>query len=335
MLALILASISPQMVQAQVLDPKRNGMIMRESAPGIIEPLVSWTKQSIHVCWRNGVDQDPAFVKNDFNNIKKQAVREIVQQEYTIERVGIEFVGWENCNELKPGTFDFEIIQDHFAAPSNPTVKYYRDQSVEGMAFLGEGGGCYRITEHDPFSEQPKVSVGYYRRNSKPEKKVYLMFFEMNDVFENSFTSIKRLQSTALHEFGHVAGLRHEHIHPEAMNDSNCKYMGTDFTVSEKTYDTTRIVSEYDPNSIMNYCWLAALDAKGLVMGELPNVVDDSLYEQVNRVEVTKKTVYTGKKPHQKKKTVTVKTPVTEYRFRVGLSERDVMALQALYLKAE
>lgn len=330
MLAVWMSAIMPLIAQAQLHESKNR--IIRESAPGIIEPLVSWTKQSIHVCWRNGVEQDPAFAKNDFNDIKKQAVREIVQQEYTIDRVGIEFVGWENCNELQPGSFDFEIIQDNFAAESNSIVKPYRDQSVEGLAFMGEGGGCYRITENDPFAEQPKVSVGYYRRNSKTEKKVYLLFIDLNDLFENSFTSLKRLQSTALHEFGHVAGLRHEHIHPDAMEDSNCQYMGRDFTVSEKPYDTTRIVSEYDPNSIMNYCWLATLETKGLIMSELPNMVDDSLFEKINRVEVSKKTVYVGKKPNQKKKTVTVKKPVTEYRFRVGLSERDVAALQALYL---
>ncbi len=311
----------------------RNHQYSSDSDPGTIEPLVSWNKRSIRVCWRNSALLDPIFEKNDFNDLKKQAVQEIIQKEYTIERVGIEFIGWQNCNELKTGSYDFEIIQDNFSAKPNPVVQPYRDRAVEGMAFIGEGGGCYRLTENDPFSDEPKVTVGYYYRNAKEEKKVYLMFVDLNDIFENSFTSLKRLQSTALHEFGHVAGLRHEHIRPEAMDDPNCRYMGKDFVVEEKPYDTTRYIGEYDPNSIMNYCWLATLEAVGLKTSELPNMTDPSLYEKVSRMEVTKKTVLVGKKPNQKKKVVTVKKPVSEYELRVGLSQRDVTALQEMYLK--
>jgi hypothetical protein len=323
MLATILSSITASSAQP----------LHRESNPGAIEPLVSWTKKSIRVCWRNSAELDPIYEKNDFNSVKKQAVQDIVQQEYTIDRVGIEFVGWQNCNELKPGSYDFEIIQDNFSAKPNPWVQYYRDQVVEGMAFIGEGGGCYRITENDPFSGKTDVKVGYFYRNSKPEKKLYLMYVDLNDIFENSFTSLKRLQSTALHEFGHVAGMRHEHIRPEAMEDPNCKHMGSNFTVSEKAYDTTRFVGDYDPNSIMNYCWLATMEAVGLKTQELPNMTDPSLYERFDRIETTKKTILVGKKPYQKKKVITVKKPVSEYRLRVGLSDRDVIALQDLYLK--
>jgi hypothetical protein len=301
--------------------------------PGITEPYVSWTKRSIHVCWKNGADQDPSFIKNDFDEIQKRAVQEIIQQEFTIDRVGIEFVGWENCSSLEPGSFDFQIIQDQFQAESNSIVKPFRDSSVEGKAFIGEGGGCYKITSMNPLMGSYNAKVGFYVRNSKPEKNVYLMYVSSNDLFSNSFTSLKRLQSTALHEFGHVAGLRHEHIHPEAANDPNCKVMGMDFNVTEKTYDSTQIVGEYDPNSIMNYCWLATLDSNGLMMSELPNVIDSSLYETKTRTELIKKTVHVGKKPNQKKKKVTEKKTVTEYQFRIGLSEHDVTALQSMYLK--
>jgi hypothetical protein len=304
-----------------------------ESNPGIVEPLVSWTKSSIHVCWRDGIDTDPAYVKNDFTAAQKKAVQDIIQQEYTINRVGIEYVGWENCRDLPVGGYDFEIIQDNEFAPSNPIVKYYRDASAEGMAFIGEGGGCYRVTETDPFSQTSKVTTGYYKRNDKKDKKVYLLFYPWNDAYENSYSSLDRLQNTALHEFGHVAGMRHEHINPEAMNDPNCQYMGRNFTVTEKIYDTSKIVGAYDPNSIMNYCWLATIEAKGRLMSNLPNISDPSLYEKIERVEVIKKTIYVGKKPNVKKKIVTVNNPVTEYRFRVGLSQQDVIALQDLYLK--
>jgi serralysin len=55
---------------------------------------------------------------------------------------------------------------------------------------------------------------------------------------------------TVLHEFGHVAGLAHEHNHPDAVkeSDKNC------------VYNVTRISSQYfsyehfDKYSIMSYC---------------------------------------------------------------------------------
>jgi hypothetical protein len=323
---------APAMAQS-MLNRKHVQHEQTRMNPGVVEPLVSWTKSSIHVCWRDGADTDPTYIQNDFKSHQKLAVQAIIQQEYTIDRVGIEFVGWENCKDLPQGGYDFEIIQDKILSDTNPMVKPFRDASVEGMAFMGEGGGCYRMTRFDPFRGAEEVTVGYYKRNATTNKKVYLLLVDWGGEGNSDYTPVQRLQNTALHEFGHVAGMRHEHIRPEASEDANCKHMGVNFHVTEKPYDTTKMLGMYDPNSIMNYCWLATMEANSLVMTELPNMSDHSLYEKVNRVEISKKTVYVGKKPNQKKKMITVKTPVTEYRFRVGLSQSDVAALQDLYLK--
>ena len=266
------------------------------SVDGIGEPNVAWKKRQIHVCWHNAGKDNPSYAPNDFKIEQKLAVQQIVEQEYTVPRVGITFFGWEDCSTIT--NYDLEIYQDIDILPTNNLVDIYRKAKVEGFSVLGQGGREEKTNEHD----------GYFNRNQQLST-MYLLYQPMFRIGSEFYKPTEELQATALHEFGHAAGLRHEHIRPEAKDDPNCKNMN--FVIDETILDSAINYEDYDPNSIMNYCWSSTLGLIGNVVNVLPNVPDQTLY-----------TVTTNKKT--KKKT---------YFIRNGLSAKDISTLNKMYPK--
>ena len=72
------------------------------------------------------------------------------------------------------------------------------------------------------------------------------------------YVILRRLQnkayflSNAVHEFGHVAGLRHEHSRSEAHSDPHCDAISLTETPSKNALQ----VGPYDSESVMSYCFL-------------------------------------------------------------------------------
>lgn len=267
----------------------------------LCEPNVAWTKRKIHVCWQPG--------GNDFETEQRLAVQKIVEQEYKIERVGITFFGWEDCSTLAPEEYDIAIIQDRDVAPTNAVVDKYRKIGAEGYAVLGQGSAEQIKTDTDTVTLESKKTRGFFNRNLQ-HSVVYLMYRPVFRLFSESFKANEELQLTALHEFGHVAGMRHEHIRFEAKDDPNCKNR-TDAWLVEDIMDTAVAYTAYDPNSVMNFCWGATLAKNGNVVNELPNVPDETMYS-----------VVTDKK-----------TKTKTYTLKIGLSTKDISTLRRLYPK--
>jgi hypothetical protein len=70
---------------------------------------------------------------------------------------------------------------------------------------------------------------------------------------------------SSLHEFGHVAGLIHEHYHKNAKKDPNCQDIIKDnphFIVNPIHLGKDKAYSKYDSKSIMNGCFLLKEDQK-------------------------------------------------------------------------
>jgi hypothetical protein len=315
MLAMILSLIAPKSAQACSLDNY-----------GVGEPLVTWTKRSVRVCWLSGAVFDAAFAKNDFSPKLKKAVQDIVQKEYTLDRTGIEFTGWQECTDLKEGEFDLAIFQDDYAAPTNKIVEGFRKSNTEGYAVLGEGSKLETITKTKIGKNLKKYKItkkGFFKRKQELPM-MYLSYNKAFDKINGNFLSVDELQFTALHELGHVAGLRHEHARPEAKEDPNCSLFG-EFKNEETYHDTTKIFGPYDANSIMNYCWGYTLLGLGSLYENLPNMTDETLVSSVDLVKMDTKT---DEKTGEKK---TVKTPIKGYKIRLGLSQQDVKALKAMY----
>lgn len=85
---------------------------------------------------------------------------------------------------------------------------------------------------------------------------------------------------SVVHEFGHLAGLGHEHLMLEALTDKNCDLLPEIFKRPGVLYGrnnigrTQDVVSKYDPYSIMNYCWNTYIDENGL-SGQIHLSTDD------------------------------------------------------------
>lgn len=121
------------------------------------------------------------------------------------------------------------------------------------------------------------------------------------------------LSLIALHEFGHLAGLRHEQVRAEAFEDSNCdKYEGLH---GEKPFEQTLLFGEYDPNSIMSLCFNDGLSRTGLNF--IANDFKEPLYLQ----------------DHSIFSSVSVSGGV-QIKARIGLSKGDQETLNNLYLLA-
>lgn len=60
-------------------------------------------------------------------------------------------------------------------------------------------------------------------------------------------------KTTVVHEFGHVLGLMHEHLHPNARAESGslCPYY-----VNNGEFDRATLYTDFDKTSVMNYCYI-------------------------------------------------------------------------------
>lgn len=308
----------------------------------IAEPFVTWQIRNIHVCWIPPVSEKAAFTAEE-----KAKVQEIVQKEYTVAKVGITYYGWEECDALtEKNAPHLGIYQDTDATTAKESPLGEAKSHFEGLASLGQGGGADTLIIKKSFLglfETELKMHGFYHRNT-----------EMPFVYLQSLRKVKgrdhlvQLQMTALHEFGHASGLRHEHARKEAKGDLNCylQIMGSKEGIKETTDYTTVAYSAYDPNSIMNYCWMDMMEVygttwkvdtkkvrkptlqnKGSVFSPeylwklepltedgfftvLPNVLDNSLY-------MIKKGAQKGQ---------------YTLNFRMGLSRGDINTLRCLYV---
>lgn len=198
----------------------------------IPEPTTLWDKNKINVCFLDDQNQvtligmqnnpksfkDNGFTPQSFTTQEKTIIKNTVNESYTEKKTGIHFVGWENCSRAS----EIDVV---LMKAGKIERKFWLDKSVffDGAASIGENG----VFNKD----------GYFGKDLKDKAFVALT---------------KDLEKAVInHEFGHIAGLRHEHIHPQAKRiDSSCSAA---LYMKEIPIDKTMLQS-YDRASIMNYC---------------------------------------------------------------------------------
>jgi hypothetical protein len=246
----------------------------------VAEPASIWNRRTIRVCWSE------AASPQHFGQAPRKAVQETIQEEFTRERTGIEFTGWQSCQNLTRNEYDVVIHQS--------TVNRGGFFRIWGQASIGPGDG--KLPPH-----------------------VYL-FFDEHLAPRFRMDPLEHLRMIALHEFGHLAGLRHEHLRAEAraLEDPSC-------LTGEVEDEEVRYFGEYDRNSIMNYCWNQHLRVHGTrVKFTLPEPLRSrSLGDLSTRSRYQDPTVVEA--------TLHADARSIELEFKIGLSRGDVATLRSLY----
>ncbi len=220
---------------------------------GIIEPHVLWDKTALKTCFFSDNSQlalttlvDKATTKKNFDfspkslsKSKRENVKNVILNEFSSQRTGIHFTGFKDCKDEK-----------------NPDVIVMRAASkiilldmpdFNGRAVIGQDGYFQYEFEENEQGERNYVieADGSYHEG----------FFQKSG--KAAFVALRTDNAgTITHEFGHVAGLRHEHIRAEAEQDKNCYNFGVVWPTKELVYDTAQFETNYDNRSIMNYCYL-------------------------------------------------------------------------------
>lgn len=206
---------------------------------GIIESHVKWKNTQVSVCFL----ENASYLKNKvnpkdskglkikpFTDTEKDLIIRTIESEYTPELTGIHFVGWENCDESKK----VDAIVSKSSKGINVVGFSLFGPTFEGRSSIGQAG----IGKDLIFLPSEYTSLVTLVEFSDPH--------------------------TIAHEFGHLAGLRHEHIRMEAADDSVCRktfmmtrseYV-TRFSRGDTIYKSSKLVTEYDPESVMSYCYL-------------------------------------------------------------------------------
>ena len=176
-----------------------------------------------------GAEQVPHFTGKKFTDAEKKGMRTAVTNAYTLENAKVEFVGWEVCPELiSKGTVLLFSFDNEFGAGG--TASFIGTQKIID-------NGLY---EKDP-EGNPTVTINIPGIMSK-ERNIC------------NRTQEACVGATIIHEFGHILGLAHEHIHPK--RDKECSNWLKD-NPADQTFDSSyEKLGTYDGKSVMNYCYL-------------------------------------------------------------------------------
>lgn len=208
---------------------------------GIIEPETKWKKLNVTICfaestgdWQNQVQKERIegmkFIP--LSQEEKETVIRTIETEFSKERTSITFSGWKDCADTPSPD----------AIVSKAKITKFLGIEVAGPTFRGESS----IGNDGDDLKAYQGTTG---------KRPLIILMDYTPVI-------------IAHEFGHLAGLRHEHIHPQASHDQRClrlfklspKSYGSYFEkIGDKFYGSTKVVTKYDPDSIMNDCAIQRL----------------------------------------------------------------------------
>lgn len=221
---------------------------------GLMDRSKKWDKPILTVCW---VDEAEKQLTADvsWNSIKIKLVDELitfpsVETTQAVEKAvtdsfqnaGIQFSGWKKCSETVNADV-LLIYSDEMPLFSAAIGKPDAGQTKTGIRISGLGYS-------DTLSDRIKETRQYVVENRVEKLKQYA---------QNNFLYL------SVHEFGHVAGLEHEHLRTDGMHefyksDLSFKQMGStdheillDYSIRQGYLKDMEKIGSYDPFSLMNY----------------------------------------------------------------------------------
>jgi hypothetical protein len=190
-----------------------------------------WTKTNLSVCWLND---------NPYYDAYKKQVKEVVTK--NVHKTIFRLSGWGNCDRRNP------------IASGDVRIFIYDDPKAHKDPWFEEAIAAAK-TESPERPGAPRAEIAMRRKFLSSSYTVILnesYKFGLKEKTMNIYAGLtsrgqqlKKL-SDMVHEFGHVLGLFHEHVHEEASchgetgEEFNAKY--------------SEIVAPYNSGSIMTYC---------------------------------------------------------------------------------
>ncbi len=283
-----------------------------------------WNKNEVVVCWGNNLFDQTSYynrLKNDreksrvskyfskpYSISAKKSIENIVSAEYSEEKTGIYFTGWKNCSETT--AYDAILLT---------TTKRSKKINFSGFSSIGIGRKNQR-------SDKPSIifTGSFYTGKSHLQAK-------------------EQLRYLALHEFGHLAGLRHEHATKESNDDLNYEFyywhwwqpmVGVNATLRYEAFENVVQFHQYDSSSIMNYIYEHLLK----VLGTSFTITDDKTIVKVKKYDGYSKywfeeAIFPYRYDIQDRSLLTIEESnnASAIKVRIGLSQADRHTLKCVY----
>lgn len=258
------------------------------STQSIGHPGTKWNKNEISVCFGNksnwhearildfpGFEKDPKEGEAlPFTSDQKELIKKTVMDSFSAKQTGIFFKLLSDCDQIS----QVDVILFRFEK---------NGLTPHGAATMGFHSSYFC-----------EVTQGIRRCGFKRDEALVRKDFVFIDTgkIAPKINKEEKIKRTLLHEFGHVAGLEHEHARLEfSLKDPNCILAGLDRlppVIREEEGITSLNFSVYDPNSIMNYCFNDTIThfvgiEFSLRAGEVPliSLTDTTLYSVKRRDE--------------------------------------------------
>lgn len=232
-------------------------------ASSIVTKKYKWSKSKVSVCFIDSEKQFQNFNQQDLfvneaSNVKelvitpisgqfKADIKAAVESSFNTQKTGLQFVGWNDCGQSIP---DVAIVFSN--SPNDNTLS---------VSEIGDPAKKHNIKKINLV----RLNSGYFLATDNLMKEISEKHqLEKPNLIKmiNDFKSFQKFSSIA-HEFGHLAGLHHEHFredHAEALKNIDLTF---DSTYAQNLLATTKmsnlntddflVVSEFDPFSAMNY----------------------------------------------------------------------------------
>lgn len=180
------------------------------------------------------------------------------QGESEVRNIGVLRTHIYDWSEEEKSTLENMLPQEYSYSRTGISFSGFRDcrndQRADIILFKARNGGLLG-GQASIGQKNPGYVQGY------PEARGYVLLYDLN-------------RTNITHEFGHVLGLQHEHLHPDAFTeDPNCLRRILNAPAKRSEHYT---YTPYNRQSVMNYCLTSAAggDDVGLDSEDIRNLLN-------------------------------------------------------------